>query len=283
MLEAIIWYLKRSPVPYGKSIIYKIFKEQLLAHGPVWCTYDDNIAFSANLNDRIQRQTCFYGVYRTERRHKAFMRSCIKPGDTIIDVGAHVGYYTLFFAKSVGNNGRVVSFEPNPNNRNILKSNIERNGFNNVELRPEVASDRKGEVELYMPDDENTGNGTLYASDAATQGTITVHSVSTGSLLLELGIDTINMIKIDVEGHEVSVLQGLSNYLSQEPESAPGILVEVNEYTLNNAGKTPKDVFTIMSSFGYSAYRIDEDGKPELHNDPFTDSLVYFSKQSLTD
>lgn len=279
MINAVVSYLKHAPFAAGKSKLYKLFQRQLENSGPVWCKYDQDIHFLADLSDRIQRHVLMYGGYRTERRHKNFMIGRIQPGQVVLDIGGHAGYYTLLFAKYTGAGGRVYTFEPNPDNYAILEKNVRRNGFQNVELRREVVSDSDEPLQLYLPHQENTGNGSLYASSDTAYGNIEVQAINPDRFFQERGIEKIDLIKIDVEGHEENVLRGLHHYLSLPAESSPEVFVEVNELTLRRAGKTPDQIFQLMHSIGYSAYRIEDDGEAKPADHTFCDNLVYFKKE----
>ncbi|MCW8905842.1 MAG: FkbM family methyltransferase [Sedimenticola sp.] len=278
MINAVISYLKHSPLATGKSKLYKLFRRQIENMDPVWCQYDGDIHFLADLSDRIQRHVLMYGGYRTERRHKNFMIGRVQPGQVILDIGGHAGYYTLLFAKYTGSTGRVYSFEPNPDNHAILEKNIQRNGFDNVELRREVVSDTSGPLRLYLPHQENTGNGSLYASPDTAFGNIEVQAINPDRFFQDKGIEKIDLIKIDVEGHEENVLRGLAHYLSQPAGTCPEVFVEVNELTLQRAGKTPEQIFQLMDSMDYSAYRIEDGGVAKHVDQPFCDNLIYFKK-----
>lgn len=85
------------------------------------------------------------------------LRRIIKNGMTVVDVGAHIGYYTLIFASEVKGEGIVFSFEPDPQNFEILSTNVEENEFENVTLKQVVILDYDGETMLY-PDLSNSAN-----------------------------------------------------------------------------------------------------------------------------
>lgn len=278
MINAVISYLKHAPLAAGKSKLYKLFQRRIEGMDPVWCQYDGDIHFLADLSDRIQRHVLMYGGYRTEHRHKDFMIGRIQPGQVILDIGGHAGYYTLLFAKYAGRKGRVFAFEPNPDNHAILEKNVKRNGFDNVELRREVVSDTSGPIQLYLPHRENTGNGSLYASSDTAFGNIEVEAINPDRFFQDRGIEKIDLIKIDVEGHEENVLRGLTHYLSLPARACPEVFVEVNKLTLRRAGKSPEQIFQLMESMGYSAYRIEEGGSAKRVDQPFCDNLVYFKK-----
>src|SRR6185369_10140974 len=87
----------------------------------------------------------------------------IKPGQTVLDIGANIGYYTLIAAKLVGPTGKVYAFEPDPANFRLLKKNVEGNGHTNVVLVDCAVSDKDQKVRLYL-NPSNKGDHRIYDS-----------------------------------------------------------------------------------------------------------------------
>src|SRR4030042_4007070 len=83
-----------------------------------------------------------------------------KEGDTVVDIGAHIGYYTLLAARIVGDTGKVYAFEPDPANHDVLVGNIKLNGFQNVVTVRKAISDKNGQIELYL-NEKNTGGHSI--------------------------------------------------------------------------------------------------------------------------
>ncbi|MCG2725697.1 MAG: FkbM family methyltransferase [Elusimicrobia bacterium] len=98
--------------------------------------------------DNLALSTC--GVYAGESFMTEFVKKVIKKGDIVLDLGAHIGYYTLIFAKLVGNEGKVIAFEPSPNNFALLKKNIGINGYKNVILKQKAVSNKNENIKLYL-------------------------------------------------------------------------------------------------------------------------------------
>ena len=90
------------------------------------------------------------------------VKDIIKEGNVVVDIGANIGYFTLIFSRLVGRKGEVFAFEPEPNNFNLLKKNIEINDYKNVNLINKAVSNKSGKIELYL-DDVNTGRHSLIA------------------------------------------------------------------------------------------------------------------------
>jgi len=89
------------------------------------------------------------------------VRREIQPGDTVLDIGANIGYFTLLFAQLVGAQGRVYAFEPDPTNFHILRRNIERNGLKNVVPEQKAVSSRTGKIRLFS-DKTNRGDNRTF-------------------------------------------------------------------------------------------------------------------------
>ena len=150
------------------------------------------------------------GVY--EEVETGLVNKQIQKGDIVIDIGANIGYYTLIFAKLVGQDGKVFAFEPEPLNFNILTKNIELNGYENVIVEQKAVSDKNGKTRLYISD-LTSGMHRIYQSKYC-KNFIDVNLIKLDDYFSKTSfIDEINFLKIDVEGAEFGVLNGISNIL----------------------------------------------------------------------
>jgi FkbM family methyltransferase len=143
-----------------------------------------------------------------------------KEGDVVIDVGAHVGKYALYSAKLVGESGVVIAIEPHPENYRALMRNIELNGFKNVIALNVAAYNCNGKK---MPligsiDQEYT------VKAAVEEGCILVETKKIDSVLEELDIQKVDYAKVDVEGAELEVLEGMEKCI--KGNSSLKILIE---------------------------------------------------------
>ncbi len=127
----------------------------------------------------------------------------IESGMIAVDVGAHVGYYSLIMANGVGPSGRVYAFEPRDLNRNFLKKHIRVNGVENVEVSSNCVGDREGTVSF----ETRTGTGTGHISE---EGNVSVEMTTLDSSIKNGRVREPDFLKIDVEGAEVQVLKGAS-------------------------------------------------------------------------
>jgi FkbM family methyltransferase len=145
------------------------------------------------------------GTY--EPRQTALFEEHVRPGATVVDVGAHVGYYTLLSAVLAGPGGRVVACEPDPANAGFLRRHVELNRFGNVRVVQVALSERGGTARFAF----GSGSGTGRLADA---GELEVPTVRLDDLCREQAL-TPDAIKIDVEGAEAAVLRGAAETLAR--------------------------------------------------------------------
>ncbi len=132
----------------------------------------------------------------------------IRPGDTVYDIGAHIGYYTLIAARACGDQGgQVFAFEPLPVNLKALRIHMNANQTNNITILPYAVSCESAKFNFDTTG--GTGRGRLNAG-----GKMTVTTITLDNLVFEKKYAPPNVIKIDVEGAEVLVLNGALKVLN---------------------------------------------------------------------
>lgn len=138
----------------------------------------------------------------------------LRPGMTFVDVGAHVGYYTVMAGRLVGPRGLVAAFEPNPRNFELLLANVWRNGLANVVCFPWAVAAETGFTELHLAGD-NTGDHRIYASGES-RPTIAVRTVALDDFdALRAPVD---VVKVDVQGAEEGAIRGMERLLAGSPD-----------------------------------------------------------------
>jgi FkbM family methyltransferase len=168
-----------------------------------------------------------------------------KQGDIVVDVGAHIGRYTIIASKRVGTNGKVIAIEAHPGNYEMLNRNIELNGLTNVTTLNYAVYSKESKIKLYMPDEEfgYTMHHSIMFSYLSPKYSlkgkenekfIEVNANTLDNLLQKNGLSReVNWIKIDVEGAEFEVLKGATEILSNSKEIC--LLIEVhNPYDTNH-------------------------------------------------
>jgi FkbM family methyltransferase len=150
---------------------------------------------------------CWLGSYEYEKS-RAFAQT-IGKGNVVFDVGANVGYYTLLAAVLVGEQGRVVAFEPVPHNVCYLKEHLRLNAITNVTVFEAAVADRTGEVSFHQGENRSMGH-------IAEHGEFCVPMVSLDEVVAKGKAPAPHIIKIDVEGAELHVLAGASVILGEQ-------------------------------------------------------------------
>lgn len=177
----------------------------------------------------------------------------LAPGMTVVDVGAHVGYYTLLAAKLVGPTGRVYAFEPNPENYALLTQNLRTNGYPDVTAVNCAVTDGDGEAELFV-DPLNSGGGRLQAPGHSTVHYRVRATSLDAALHHELGM--IDLLKLDVEGSEPLVYDGMQTLLRQDRIAR--IMMELFPDALHEAGRSPQELLDGFTRYGFRPYQINE-------------------------
>src|ERR671915_1256839 len=158
-----------------------------------------------------------------------------KQGDVVVDIGAHMGRYTIISSKRVGANGKVVAIEAHPNNFEMLNRNIKLNQLTNVVPLNYAVYSKETKIKLYLPDEESgytmhhsiMSNYVFTKYKDKTEDKFVEVSANTLDYFLQLeGITDVNWIKIDVEGAEFEVLKGSHNVLSNSKDIS--LLIEVH-------------------------------------------------------
>ena len=149
---------------------------------------------------------CWLGSYECDQQ--ALLAKWTNEGDVVFDVGAHVGFYTLLGSLLVGRKGRVIAFEPVPENLNYLKQHLEINSVSNVEIVEAAVSDRNGCERL-----SSGPSSSMWHFDA--QGELEVQTISLDELMLNGKLPPPNLIKMDIEGAEVHALNGSAGVINE--------------------------------------------------------------------
>ncbi len=170
-------------------------------------------------------------VFMTNHEEDIIEHFTPKKGDIVVDIGAHMGRYTIISSKRVGANGKVVAIEADPSNFEMLNSNIKLNQLTNVTPLNYAAYSKETKIKLYLPEVESgyTIYNTVMFNRARTEDKFVEVNANTLDHLLQLkGIrqEEVNWIKIDVEGAEFEVLKGASNVLSKSKDIA--LLIEIH-------------------------------------------------------
>lgn len=176
----------------------------------------DSIKYGYRFYCRVNRDDLVFMTGHEDELAKYFTPAA---GHIVVDVGAHIGAYTMMSAKRVGENGKVVAIEAHPTNFKILERNIKLNRLTNVVALNIAAYSRRAKLKLYLPEERNgrTIYNTVVQSRAKDQDSfVQVEADTLDALLNSQGFNTIDWLKIDVEGGEYDVLKGAENTLKSK-------------------------------------------------------------------
>lgn len=179
------------------------------------------------------------------------LRRHVRPGDTVVDVGANVGCFTALLAQAVGPAGRVHAIEPEPGNLALLRQSVSRNGWDQVTLHGVAAADRDGTLALHTST-FNNGMHRLYESVCCDGQVVQVPVRRLDDLLAGSRVD---LLKLDVEGYEWAVVQGAEHLLRANPA-----LVVVTEYcpsAMLEAGGSPTAFLDRLARLGLVPHELD--------------------------
>jgi FkbM family methyltransferase len=179
-----------------------------------------------------------------------FFQHYLRPGMTVLDIGAHHGFYSLTASKAVHPKGQIHSFEPSPRERAQLQRSLRLNRCTNVTIHSNALGANPGKATLFLVQGEQDGCNSLRQPDGVS-GTISVEVdvVPLDDLLNAQGMSKVDFIKMDVEGAELSVLQGASKFLNTSPR--PVILAEVSDLRTKAWGYHASEILTFLEQKGF--------------------------------
>lgn len=189
------------------------------------------------LDDFVGRAAFYFGDL--DRKISALIDATVKPGDTVLDVGANVGLITLRLSKRVGKRGSVHAFEPNPLVADRLETSLAANEIGNVQLHRVALGAERTTLRLDVPP-HNAGAASLVRAGANTLYSRDVSVVP----LDDFSLENVSFMKVDVEGFEEEVLKGFSKTLRKSP---------------------PKTIIFEQTEDGYSSFDLLRDAGYHLH------------------
>ena len=216
-----------------------------------------------NPTDPVVSGALHFGVY--EKAETRFFQSACRDGMTFLDVGANLGYYTALATHAVGPNGRVLAVEPDPDSFDYLEQTIAANAVGNVQAFPVAASDAPATLPLYISTD-NRGDKRLYAS-GEDRPQVEVAARPLDALLSENKLDTVDLIKLDVQGYEPKGSAGLRETITASPDLT--LLTEFWPQGIAEAGGDANEFLQTLRELGLTLHELQPDGSlAELTDDP---------------
>jgi FkbM family methyltransferase len=204
----------------------------------------------------LDHELMYNGFEEAEMR---FVERLLRPGMTVLDIGAHHGLYTLLAAKRVGRSGRVIAFEPSPRERDRLAKHLRVNRCRNVEVASCAVGDEPGEAELFLVDGfRDWGNSLRPPAVAELTCKVKVPVRRLDDVLAELGVARVDFIKLDAEGGELAVLEGARKLLQTAPR--PAILAEVEDVRTEPWGYQAREIMQLLARWNYRWFALSEAG-----------------------
>jgi len=185
-----------------------------------------------------------------EPAERAFMQRYLKPGMTVLDIGAHHGLYSLLAAKQVGEYGRVYSFEPSPREQKALKLNLLLNRCKNVKVQQFALGSEETNSDLYVVNEFNTGCNSLRPPHVPhPTSAVTVNVKTLDNWIAEQKLQSVDFIKLDVEGGELEALKGAQRTLQTRPR--PIIMCEMEDIRTAPWGYKPDAIALHLLTLGF--------------------------------
>jgi FkbM family methyltransferase len=221
-----------------------------------------------DLHDQgISRTLLLFG--ERELEHKIMLERVLKPGMTVLDIGANIGYYALMELRLIGPTGRLIAVEPSPSNVALLKRNLTLNGYGDIEVHQGAVSDRSQTRAFFLSEMSNlntfhdTGTGALHLKgETIPVATSTVPQIMAGRRP--------DLIRMDVEGHEVEVLSGLLPAI-ERGEMAPMVIFETHLSRYSD----DHDIAPPLQRLFKAGYRVKLAGSSSARGTAILDRLGY--------
>ena len=198
----------------------------------------DYMMFLDTTDPGISRTLILFGS--REEDHRIMLQRALRRGMTVLDIGANIGYYALMASRAVGPKGRVVAIEPSPTNVALLERNIAVNGVTNISVSCAAVSNTAGTKQFFLSELSNLN--TFHADDRADQHLtgkiLDVRTLTVPQIVKEFGQP--DLIRMDVEGHEVEIFNGMIDEI-EAGDLSPSIIFEthIRHYTSGHDFVTP--------------------------------------------
>jgi len=269
------WYFSKFPVRMGKMPLLNFISWLgLTKNVKTQKTFDENIKINLDLEDWIQKQIYFFGRYEVEKKETMLWKNILKEGQTIFDIGANIGYYSLLASKRIGD-GRIYAFEPVKQTFERLTKNVKINNFKNIKVNNLAVSNEEGTVDIYVANSKNTGTSSITNHMHFNGDKQTVKSLTIDHFVKSNNIEAMDIVKIDVEGAEMMVIEGMEKSLRK---FNPIVMIELIDERLKAAGSSIKEAYDFFEKLDYKSYQLDRRLEMRSSEKYLEGSLVIFKK-----
>jgi len=289
-------FFRHAPGTRGKQWVWdRVVRPHILWRSfPIEATTRFGARLHGAFPDLVHSFVYFFGIW--EPAITAIIRGALRPGDVMVDVGANVGMHSLLAAKLVGPAGRVHAIEASPGIFARLRRNLQANAAYNVIPHNLAATAVAGRVPIYLHDDTNLGGTTILTTEAVRSGAA-LEAMVKGRPLPDIvppeDLLTARLIKIDVEGAEWLVVQGMAELLPQLRPDAE-ILLTLKRASLEAAGGSVEMLLALFARAGFQPFEVpnraaagfyilDSHGKPApLQRADFEVADIVFRRPPIT-
>lgn len=183
-----------------------------------------------------------------------------KLGSTVIDVGAHSGYFTICLSEAVGTSGKVYAFEASPVIYSELRETVDSNGLANVVAINKAVSDKVGHINFYLAPNWKSEISSMRPGEG--ESTV-IDAVALDNAIPDA--QTVSFVKIDVEGAEMKVLKGMTEIIQRDH---PAMVIEISDPWLKELGSSSAEVFAFLRLHGYKIFAVGEQDCIEVTDPP---------------
>lgn len=205
----------------------------------------------------ISRQIHNQGWYVDEKFDTEIFRKYLKSGMTLVDLGANVGFYTIFGRSIVGNKGRVFAFEPFPRNAELISASVKANAFANVTVVQSAVSNINGRTTLFLSPDASSEHSLLdldfpHKRRRKIRRSIRIKSVRLDDYFMKNVSDThVDFVKMDIEGSEFNALEGMQKILAENKK-----VIIMTEFWPNGFRKDGRDPYEFLENLVRNGFEI---------------------------
>ncbi len=253
------------PLP-AKQALYRFPPLARLIRGSINASIDEGLSvvevaagdlkgYQVLLNLKAEKSR-WLGTYEPELQ--AALRKFLRPGSTVYDVGANIGYITLMMAHNVGPSGQVFAFEALPVNVERIQKNVALNKLANINVISAAVIDRVGPVSFFVHDSVGMGKaaGSIGRREEQYKAEISVDGLSLDEFIYEQGHPQPDAVKMDIEGGEVLALPGMIRLLR---EAHPILFLELH------GPESEKVAWDTLTGCGYTLYAM-QNGYPRIES-----------------
>jgi FkbM family methyltransferase len=248
----------------ARALSYKFLSGTGVAR---FCTFNVR-----DLRLRLVKSEMTYEAWKSPESYRmadeVFLKQVLRPGGLVVDIGANIGMVTLQAAQLVGASGHVIAVEPQPRIVSYCRENVHLNRLSNVTVIESAVGETNGTVSFNCdPCDD--------VSRVVAKGGTTVPLTTLDAIASSQDDRRINLLKIDTEGFELSVLKGGAKTLAR----TDWVYVEVDAYNYSHYGHSTAEVISLLQQHGFDTYFSDDDGNWQKVDGPVSESINLIGKK----